>query len=44
MVFVGIREDSATGADSIILDMLIKFRLIKYNKNKTWELAENVRT
>jgi hypothetical protein len=44
MGFVGIREDSAAGAGSVVLDMLLKFRLLKYNKNKTWELAENVRT
>ena len=44
MGFVGIREDLTAGAGSAILDLLLKFGLLKYNKNKTWELAENVRT
>ncbi len=42
MGFVGIRKDSAVGTRSVILDMLLKFGLLKYNNNKTWELAENV--
>jgi hypothetical protein len=44
MGFVGIHEDSAAGAGSVVLYMLLKFGVLKYNKNKTWELAENVRT
>jgi hypothetical protein len=44
MGFVGIHEDLATGAGSVVMDLLLKFRLLKYNDNKTRELAENVRT
>jgi hypothetical protein len=40
MGFVGIREDSAAGAGSVVLDMLLKFGLLQYNKDNTsWELA-----
>jgi hypothetical protein len=38
MGFVGIREDSAAGAGSVVLDMLLKFRLLKYNDEGTWDL------
>jgi hypothetical protein len=44
MGFVGIREDSSAGAGSIILDMLLKFGLFKYNENKLWELEQNANT
>jgi len=36
MGFIGIQEDSAAGAGSAVLDMLLKFGLLKYNDNKTW--------
>jgi hypothetical protein len=38
MGFVGIREDSSAGAGSVVLDMLLKFRLLKYNEDELWEL------
>ena len=44
MGFVGIREDSAAGAGSVVLDMLLKFGLIKYNDDNTWGLADDVHT
>ena len=44
MGFVGIREDSAAGAGSVVLDMLLKFGFIKYNNDNTWGLADDVHT
>jgi hypothetical protein len=41
MGFVGVREDSAAGAGSVVLDILIKFGILKYNENKSWELEAN---
>jgi hypothetical protein len=41
MGFVGICEDSAAGAGSVVLNMLLKFGLLKYNENELWELEEN---
>ena len=35
MGFVGIREDSAAGAGSVVLDMLLKFGLLQYNDDNT---------
>ena len=43
MGFVGIREDLAAGAGSVVLDMLLKFGLLKYNDNESWELEPNYR-
>jgi hypothetical protein len=34
MGFVGICEDLVAAAGSVILDMLLKFGLLKYNENK----------
>ena len=42
MGFVGIQEDSAAGAGSVVLDMLLKFGLLKYNNDNTWEVAADV--
>ena len=42
MGFVGIREDLTAGAGSAILDMLLKFGLLKYNDGNTWELAKDI--
>jgi hypothetical protein len=42
MGFVGIREDSAAGAGSVVLDMLLKFGLLKYKDGNTWELAKDI--
>jgi hypothetical protein len=42
MGFVGIREDSAVGAGSVILDMLLKLGLLQYNDGNTWELAAHI--
>ena len=42
MGFVGIQEDSAAGADSVVLSMLLKFGLLKYNNNNTWDIAADV--
>ncbi len=39
MGFVGIREDSAAGAGSVVLDMLLKFGLLKYNNDNTWDIT-----
>ena len=39
MGFVGIQEDSAAGAGSVVLDMLLKFGLLKYNDDNTWDIA-----
>ena len=39
MGFVGIREESAAGAGSVVLDMLLKFGLLKYNDDNTWEVV-----
>ena len=46
MGFVGIREDSAAaGAGSVVLDMLLKFGLLKYNDDNTcWEVAADINT
>ena len=44
MGFVGIREDSASGAGSVFLDMLMKYGLLKYNDDQSWELADDVGT
>jgi hypothetical protein len=41
MGFVGIHEDSAAGAGSVVLDMLLKFGLLKYDENKLWEIEAN---
>ena len=43
MGFVGIREDSATGACSVVLDMLLKFGILKYIDYETWQLANNAK-
>jgi hypothetical protein len=40
MGFVGVREDSANGASSVILDMLLKFGVLSYKDNKTWTLQQ----
>ena len=40
--FIGIREDSAVGAGSVVLDMLLKFGLLQYNDDNTWELAADI--
>jgi hypothetical protein len=42
MGFVGIREDSAAGAGSVVLDMLLKFGLLKYNNDNTWDITADV--
>ena len=42
MGFIGIREDSAVGAGSVVLDMLLKFGLLQYNDDNTWELAADI--
>jgi hypothetical protein len=42
MGFVGIQEDSAAGAGSVVLDMLLKFGLLKYNDNNTWDIAADI--
>ena len=43
MGFMGIRKDSAKkGAGSVVLKTLLKFSLLKYYDNETWELAETV--
>ena len=42
MGFVGIREDSAAGAGSVVLDMLLKFGLLKYSDNNTWDIAADI--
>jgi hypothetical protein len=44
MGFVGIQEESAAGAGSVVLDMLLKFGLLKYNDDNTWEVAADVNT
>jgi hypothetical protein len=44
MGFVGIREDLASGAGSVVLDMLLKFRVLKYIDNGTWQLDANAKT
>ena len=36
--FVGIRKDLAAGAGSVVLDMLLKFSLLKYNNDESWKL------
>jgi hypothetical protein len=41
MGFVGIREDSATVAGSVVLDMLLKIGVLKYIDGKTWQLVDN---
>ena len=41
MGFVGIHKDLAAGAGSVVLDMLLKFGVLKYNDNKSWELERN---
>jgi hypothetical protein len=41
MRFVSIREDSAVGAGSVVLDMLLKFGILKYIDDGTWQLADN---
>jgi hypothetical protein len=42
MGFIGIQEDSAAGAGSVVLDTLLKFVLLKYNDNNTWEVAADI--
>ena len=42
MGFVGIQEDSAAGAGSVVLDMLLKFGLLKYSDNNTWDIAADI--
>jgi hypothetical protein len=44
MRFVGIREDSAAGARSVVLDMLLKFGVLKYIAGKMWQLEDNAKT
>ena len=44
MGFVRIQEDSSAGAGSVDLDMLLKFGLLQYNNNESWELAHDVGT
>jgi hypothetical protein len=44
MGFVGIREDSASGAGSVVLDMLLKFGVLKHIDNRTWQLEDNAKT
>jgi hypothetical protein len=44
MGFVGICEDLAAGAGSVVVDMLLKFGLLKYNEDKSWELEQNAKT
>ena len=36
--FVGIRKNLAAGAGSVVLDMLLKFSLLKYNMDESWKL------
>jgi hypothetical protein len=36
MGFVSIKEDSAVGAGSVVLDMLLKFGALKYIDSRTW--------
>jgi hypothetical protein len=43
MELVGIHEDSAAGAGSVVLDMLLKFGAIKYVDEGTWQLEENAK-
>jgi hypothetical protein len=38
MGFVSVREDSSDGAASVILDMLLKFRVLIFNDNEMWVL------
>ena len=40
--FVGIHEDSAAGAGSVVLDMLLKIGLLQYNDGNTRELAADI--
>ncbi len=44
MGFVGVHEYLAAGAGSIVLDMLLKFGVLKYNKWETWELQANAKS
>jgi hypothetical protein len=44
MGFVGVFEDSAAGAGSIVLDMLLKFEVLEYNKREMWELEVNTKS
>jgi hypothetical protein len=44
MGFVGIREDSASGTGSVVLDMLLKFGVLTYIDNGTWQLEDNAKT
>jgi hypothetical protein len=43
MGFVGICKDSATGAGSVVLDLLLKFSVLKYIEDGTWQLEENAK-
>ncbi len=40
MGFVSIKEDSAVGAGSVVLDMLLKFGALKYIDSRTWWLED----
>jgi hypothetical protein len=44
MGFVGIQEDSAAGAGSVVLDMLLKFGVLKYINDGTWQLEVNAKS
>jgi hypothetical protein len=41
--FIGICKDSSAGAGSVMLDMLLKFGVLKYNECEIWELGPNAR-
>jgi hypothetical protein len=44
MGFVSIRENSAVGAGSVVLDMLLTVRVLKYINGKMWQLEDNAKT
>jgi hypothetical protein len=44
MGFVSSRKDSAARAGSVVLDMLLKFDVLKYIEDGTWQLADNPKT
>ena len=40
-MFVGVCKDSATGAGSVVLDLLLKFGVLKYVDDRMWQLVHN---
>ena len=42
--FVRIHKDSVSGAGSVVLDMLLKFGILKYTEEGTWELEPNAKS